>query len=411
MLSAALTFGLYVVGHFNADLRNFETVVDSRPVGVRWLAVLYYVLPNLAPFDVKAAGRARAAGAGRLPAAERRRTRVAVRAACCWSARCSSSRAGTSNDGRRRRRTAAYAGALAALMAAAIGLQLARDRVYPAGADGDRFLYVRSGTRAWPGSACRTMRCWPICTGFAPFSTTAAIGLQPGRVEHGTDAAVPAARPHDVARSAVQHRVPVRGDLPGRGLPGRRGAARSGHRAPREGRARPCRTSGSTCHDIGFVYYWCLHDYGRAASWFLRGAAQPGAPWWLRSLRGRHADQGRRSRGVALHVAEHPRDGRERLAAAATRRRGCSQLDALDEIDGLQAAVRAFEGRLGRYAGLLGGARGRAPASAACRSIRPARRTSWIHAPGPCRLSRGIHAVSAAGRARRVLLVIGEPIS
>ena len=29
MLSAALTFGLFVVGHFSADLRNFEHVVDS----------------------------------------------------------------------------------------------------------------------------------------------------------------------------------------------------------------------------------------------------------------------------------------------------------------------------------------------------------------------------------------------
>jgi len=52
MLSAALTFGLYVVGHFNADLRNFETVVDSKPAA--YLArALYYLLPNLAPLDVK----------------------------------------------------------------------------------------------------------------------------------------------------------------------------------------------------------------------------------------------------------------------------------------------------------------------------------------------------------------------
>jgi Cu-processing system permease protein len=53
LLSAALTFGLYIVGHFSADLRNFEAVVESPAVG--WLArALYYVLPNLAPFDVKA---------------------------------------------------------------------------------------------------------------------------------------------------------------------------------------------------------------------------------------------------------------------------------------------------------------------------------------------------------------------
>jgi ABC-type transport system involved in multi-copper enzyme maturation permease subunit len=52
MLSAALTFGLYAIGHFNADLRNFEAIVPSKAVA--WLArALYYLLPNLAPFDVK----------------------------------------------------------------------------------------------------------------------------------------------------------------------------------------------------------------------------------------------------------------------------------------------------------------------------------------------------------------------
>ena len=47
-----LTLGLWVAGHFNSDLRNFGQVVDSQPV--IWLArVIYYVIPNLAPFDVK----------------------------------------------------------------------------------------------------------------------------------------------------------------------------------------------------------------------------------------------------------------------------------------------------------------------------------------------------------------------
>jgi Cu-processing system permease protein len=48
-----LTLGFWVAGHFNADLRNFGSVVDSPPL--IWLArVVYYVIPNLAPFDVKA---------------------------------------------------------------------------------------------------------------------------------------------------------------------------------------------------------------------------------------------------------------------------------------------------------------------------------------------------------------------
>ena len=52
ILSAALTFGLYIVGHFNSDLKNFELVVDSKPAA--WLARgLYHVLPDLSAFDVK----------------------------------------------------------------------------------------------------------------------------------------------------------------------------------------------------------------------------------------------------------------------------------------------------------------------------------------------------------------------
>lgn len=52
MLSAAFTFGLFIVGHFSADLRNFDQVVDSR-TAVRVARGLYWVLPNLAQFDVK----------------------------------------------------------------------------------------------------------------------------------------------------------------------------------------------------------------------------------------------------------------------------------------------------------------------------------------------------------------------
>jgi Cu-processing system permease protein len=53
MLSAVLTFGFYVIGHFNADLKHFDAVVTSAPL-VWLLRGLYYLLPNLAPFNVTA---------------------------------------------------------------------------------------------------------------------------------------------------------------------------------------------------------------------------------------------------------------------------------------------------------------------------------------------------------------------
>ena len=52
-LSAALTFGLWVIGHFNADLRNFESVVES-PAAAYVARAFYYLLPNFSAFDIKA---------------------------------------------------------------------------------------------------------------------------------------------------------------------------------------------------------------------------------------------------------------------------------------------------------------------------------------------------------------------
>ena len=53
LLSAALTFGLFVAGRFSADLRNFDQAVDSAPAAALARG-LYWLLPNLAPFDVRA---------------------------------------------------------------------------------------------------------------------------------------------------------------------------------------------------------------------------------------------------------------------------------------------------------------------------------------------------------------------
>ncbi len=53
IVAAALTFGIYVVGHFSSDLRNFRDVVDS-PAAASLANALYWVLPNLSQFDIKA---------------------------------------------------------------------------------------------------------------------------------------------------------------------------------------------------------------------------------------------------------------------------------------------------------------------------------------------------------------------
>ena len=52
LLAAMLTLGVWVIGSFNTDLRNFQQVVDSWAAALmaRWV---YYLLPNFSAFDIK----------------------------------------------------------------------------------------------------------------------------------------------------------------------------------------------------------------------------------------------------------------------------------------------------------------------------------------------------------------------
>lgn len=52
-LSAGLTIAVYVIGHFNADLKNLSSLADS-PVLITIGKGLYYALPNLTLLDIKA---------------------------------------------------------------------------------------------------------------------------------------------------------------------------------------------------------------------------------------------------------------------------------------------------------------------------------------------------------------------
>jgi tetratricopeptide (TPR) repeat protein len=91
--------------------------------------------------------------------------------------------------------------------------------------------------------------------------------------------------------------------------------------------------------DIGFVYYWWVHDFRLAAAWFERAAAQPNAPWWLRSLAATTLAQGgdrEASRMLWRALAESDNEWLRKDAA-----RRLQQLAALDEVDRLQRIVRS----------------------------------------------------------------------
>jgi hypothetical protein len=99
--------------------------------------------------------------------------------------------------------------------------------------------------------------------------------------------------------------------------------------------------------DIGFVYYWFVHDFHAAAAWFQKASDVPQAPWWLRSLAASTLAQGgdrKSSRAMweaiwqSAEVDWQRKDAERRLA----------QFQALDVIDALQHAVDDYRRRTGQ---------------------------------------------------------------
>ena len=140
-------------------------------------------------------------------------------------------------------------------------------------------------------------------------------------------AALSAARHGDGARPALQHRLPLRRDLP---RPSRSRAGRAGPIWPssccrRASRPRP--RSGSTCRTSASSISGRCSDYKGAAAWFERGSKVPGAAWFLKPLAATTLAQGGQrsaSRTLFQAIAESRRerlDAQGRPAAPAAARR------------------------------------------------------------------------------------------
>jgi hypothetical protein len=93
-------------------------------------------------------------------------------------------------------------------------------------------------------------------------------------------------------------------------------------------------------HDIGFVYYWRLRDYKTAATWFQKAAGQPNAPNWLTPLAASmlvHGNDRAAARFLWQQIAKSEEPWLRRNAE-----RSLLQLQALDQIDQLEAVVHRF---------------------------------------------------------------------
>ncbi|HUP40351.1 MAG TPA: hypothetical protein VM115_09550 [Vicinamibacterales bacterium] len=102
-------------------------------------------------------------------------------------------------------------------------------------------------------------------------------------------------------------------------------------------------------HDIGFIYYWHLGDYQKAAEWFNRGGSLPGAPFWLKAYAGVMLTRGGNrpaSRALWTQIGQNEEsDWLQRLAKLRL-----LQLDALDQIDQLHRILESLDKRTGRQA-------------------------------------------------------------
>jgi hypothetical protein len=100
-------------------------------------------------------------------------------------------------------------------------------------------------------------------------------------------------------------------------------------------------------HDIGFIYYWHLGDYQKAAEWFNRGGSLPGAPFWLKTYAGVMLTRGgNRQASRALWTQIGQNEESEWLRKLSQLR--LAQLDALDQIDQLRRIVDDLTKRTGR---------------------------------------------------------------
>jgi hypothetical protein len=102
-------------------------------------------------------------------------------------------------------------------------------------------------------------------------------------------------------------------------------------------------------HDIGFIYYWWLHDYTKAAEWFDRAGKAPGAPDWLAPMAATTLAVGG-DRQSSRRLWRQLMESSDTAWIRANAERRLLQLDAMDMIDQLNVIADRYAAREGRVA-------------------------------------------------------------
>jgi hypothetical protein len=223
-------------------------------------------------------------------------------------------------------------------MGAAIGMQIARDRMYASeNRATERILYVRSG------EAAKRLT--------LEFDALAADVYWIRAIQHygGDRRNVPAGKRYELLYPLLDLTTTLDPYFTlayrfgaiflSEAVPGGPGRPDQAELLLRKGiAAQP--TKWQYYYDTGFVYYWHARDYKTAASWFQRAAEQPRAPNWLRPLIASMLTTANDRTAARFLWQQMLQSDQEWLRRNAERR--LRQIDALDLIDQLEAFVKRY---------------------------------------------------------------------
>jgi len=251
----------------------------------------------------------------------------------------------------------------AVLLAAAVRVQAARERAYPVPADSAETLYLRSGLAvrrlSGPYTALAADVYWIRAIQYyggmkqkldQQLARPTGIPAPPPALAVAPDSAYPLLYPLLDITTTLDPRFNIAyrfgAVFLGEGYP--RGAGRPdlAIQLLQKGlKERP--DKWEYMEDIGFVYYWFVHDFATASVWFQKAAEVPGGPWWLRSLAATTLAQGGdRKSSRAMWQAIWQSAEVDWLRTDAARR--LAQFQALDVIDALQRTVDDYRRRTGQ---------------------------------------------------------------
>jgi tetratricopeptide (TPR) repeat protein len=99
--------------------------------------------------------------------------------------------------------------------------------------------------------------------------------------------------------------------------------------------------------DLGFVYYWYLEDYKKAAEWFLEGSKNPKSAKWMKTFAAELLAKGN-TRETARFLWQEVYDTSDSETLKKNAKENLLKLQSLDDIDILKSMVSKVEAKTGR---------------------------------------------------------------